>query len=78
MTDSDLERTKRQKDSAFEEEARRLAYESREHARREYYSDIKETKIDIARKLVAKGLSTEDICDVTGLSHETVEQFRDS
>ena len=45
MTDSDLERTKRQKDRAFEKEARRLAYESREHARLSYLSDLKAAEL---------------------------------
>ena len=36
----------------------------------------KEEKIQIAKKMLKKGNSIEDICDITGLSIEEIEKLR--
>ena len=37
----------------------------------------KEEKIQIAKKMLKKGNSIEDICDITGLSKEEIEELRE-
>ena len=70
-------------DELSQDEKEREIYESRQRELMRYNSElkyakeegIKEGKIEIAKRLIKKGIDKKDIAEITGLTLETIEKI---